>query len=113
VQVPFLYPLHDVPFDFHRWTIHGLRYAAVKHGFAKKKEILWGHPLETAALLTNLAISHTIIDWWQRKNVLFLFAPFLLILLPFCNIGAWLFARMSVNEGFMPRSYRMVWTKAE
>ena len=25
IQVPFLYPIHDAPLDFRRWTQHGLR----------------------------------------------------------------------------------------
>lgn len=111
LQVPFLYPLHDAPYDFYRWTIYGLRSEAAKYGFIKQEEILRGHPLETAALLTNLALSRIILDWYKRKNVLFLLAPLLMILLPFCNGGAWILSKMSLNEGFMPRSYRMVWKK--
>ncbi len=33
LQVPFVYPLHDAPFDFHRWTRYGLTRLLAFHGF--------------------------------------------------------------------------------
>lgn len=33
LKVPFLYPLHDVPLDFHRWTHFGLQQLVQQHGF--------------------------------------------------------------------------------
>jgi ubiquinone/menaquinone biosynthesis C-methylase UbiE len=32
IEVPFLYPLHDQPFDFRRWTRHGLTQAVERAG---------------------------------------------------------------------------------
>jgi SAM-dependent methyltransferase len=47
IQVPFIYPLHDAPLDFHRWTRYGLRQAAKQRGFTIESESAIGHPLET------------------------------------------------------------------
>ena len=33
IQVPFLYPIHDAPLDFQRWTEFGLKRLAKQHGF--------------------------------------------------------------------------------
>ncbi|MFO7682219.1 MAG: class I SAM-dependent methyltransferase [Chloroflexota bacterium] len=111
LQVPFLYPLHDAPYDFHRWTIHGLRALADRYGFAIESELISGHPLETAALLTNLALSKTVLNWFRQKNPLLIFALLLLWMVPLVNLRGWLLARASGTETFMPQSYRVVWTK--
>jgi SAM-dependent methyltransferase len=112
LQIPFLYPLHDTPYDFHRWTEHGLHTLATTYQFTQLSATHWGHPLETAALLTNLALTHTILRWAEQKNPLLITTPLLLPLLPLGNSMAWLLARLSPRNGFMPHSYRMVWRKA-
>jgi SAM-dependent methyltransferase len=111
VRVPFLYPLHDAPYDFHRWTIYGLQALAQRHQFEVKSEVIRGHPLESAALLANLSLSKTALNWFRAKNPLFLLSPLLLFVMFAQNVGAWLLARLSGNESFMPHSYRMVWKK--
>ena len=111
IQVPFMYPIHDAPLDFHRWTSHGLQVAAEQNGFSIASSAAIGHPLETAALTANIAVSKTILNWMSSRNPLAL----ALVLLPFftvaTNILAWFFARLSRHDGFMPYSYRMVWIK--
>ena len=112
VQVPFLYPLHDEPLDFHRWTRHGLQRAAARHGFTVGDEIAIGHPLETAALTANIAMSKTAINWIHGWNPLALSAVALPVLVPLINCSAWLLARFSSNDDLMPHAYRVVWTKS-
>jgi SAM-dependent methyltransferase len=111
LQVPFLYPLHDEPLDFHRWTSHGLRQAADRHGYEVSEEIVIGHPLETAALNTNIALSRTVINWMQGRNPLLLLFPILPLAVLANNVIAWLLARLSKHDGLMPHSYRVVWIK--
>lgn len=111
LQVPFLYPLHDEPLDFHRWTRHGLRRAAARHGFQVSDELAIGHPLETAALNGNIALSKTVINWLKGRNPLGLTAVALPVLVPLINCSAWLLARLSRRDDLMPRAYRVVWTK--
>ena len=111
LQVPFLYPLHDVPFDFHRWTIHGLRGMAARHKLIAETEQVFGHPLETAALLTNLALSKTALNWIKHKNPMAILLLILPLLICCVNMHAWLLTKLSQNEHFMPHSYRQVWVK--
>ena len=111
IQVPFLYPVHDAPLDFHRWTRHGLEAAADHHGFEIQEAIAIGHPLETAALNANIALSKTVINWIRQFNPLALSVfvlPFAILLI---NSGAWFFALLGKRDDLMPYSYRMVWTK--
>ena len=111
LQVPFLYPVHDAPLDYHRWTRFGLREAARRHGYHIADEVAAGHPLESAALTANIALSQTVLNWLAQKNPLALSG----ILLPFAvlaiNSLAWLFARLSKADGLMPYAYRMTWVR--
>jgi SAM-dependent methyltransferase len=111
LQVPFLYPIHDEPLDFHRWTRHGLRRAAARHGFAVSDELAIGHPLETAALNGNIALSKTTINWLRARNPLALTVFVLPFLVLTINCFAWLFARLGQDDDLMPHTYRVVWTK--
>jgi SAM-dependent methyltransferase len=111
IQVPFLYPVHDAPLDFHRWTRFGLQRAAEEHGFSIAEEMAVGHPLETAALNANIALSQTVINWMNRKNPLAISAILLPIAIPLINCLAWTFAALGSNDDLMPYAYRMVWIK--
>ncbi len=111
VQVPFMYPVHDAPLDFHRWTRYGMTEAAANHGFRIVKDEAIGHPLETAALNANIAMSKTILNWlrgWNPLAVLLAVLPFTVLLV---NSIAWLLAALSRPDDMMPYAYRMVWVK--
>lgn len=111
IQVPFLYPVHDAPLDFHRWTRHGLERAAERNGFEVEEAMAIGHPLETAALNANIALSKTVINWIRQLNPLALSVfvlPFAVVVI---NCSAWFFALLGRSDDLMPYSYRMVWTK--
>jgi SAM-dependent methyltransferase len=111
IQVPFLYPLHDVPLDFNRWTRFGLQRAAHKYGFEVVDIVAIGHPLETAALNANIALSKTVVNWLRRKNPLALLGALLPIVVPLINCLARGLAALDGNEELMPYSYRTVWVK--
>lgn len=111
IQVPFLYPVHDAPLDFSRWTRFGLLRLAEKHGFRIEQEKAIGHPLETAALNANIAISKTVVNWLQQKNPLALSVILLPIIVPLLNCLAWVTAALGRDDALMPYSYRMVWIK--
>ncbi len=111
IQVPFLYPVHDAPLDFHRWTRFGLIRAAKKHGYRVSDETAIGHPLETAALNANIAFSKTVLNWLKQKNPLVLLGILLPPIVLLVNCFAWIVALLSPADGMMPFSYRMVWTK--
>jgi SAM-dependent methyltransferase len=111
IQVPFLYPVHDAPLDFHRWTRFGLLAAAARHGFAVERETVLGHPLESAALNANIALSRSVFNWLKGWNILAVTAVLLPILVPAFNALAWGAARLSKPDPLMPHGYRMVWIK--
>lgn len=111
IQVPFLYPLHDQPLDFHRWTEYGLAQLSQKHCFSIKDQQVYGHPLETAALLSNIALSKTLLNWLQAKNPLWLLGIFLPFIILLNNSSAYVLALLSQKEKMMPYSYRITLIK--
>lgn len=42
LSVPFLYPTHEVPHDFYRYSVYGLKYQIEKNGLKIIKAIPWG-----------------------------------------------------------------------
>jgi len=111
MQVPFIYPIHDAPLDFQRWTRYGFEEMAKKQGFKFAQITSVGEPLEAAALLTNIAMSKTVVNWIKQKNpaaVLVIFLPPLVLLF---NVLAWAFCRMALAEEMMPIGYRLLLLK--
>lgn len=111
IQTPFLYPIHDAPRDFYRWTVHGLRELAAKHNYIISGVEGGSLPIETAAVTSNIAMVKTALNWFEKKKIasIFLFAvPFYVLI---NNILSWIVAKGSVQDGFMPLNYRMVWHK--
>ncbi len=108
VQVPFLYPLHDEPHDFQRWTIHGLRRLLECHGFHILSDSYSGEPAETAALLAVLALSRAALDAALQRRPSLLLAPLLLFVIPLVNFVGWLLGRLLPHSAMMPLGYRIV-----
>lgn len=111
IQVPFLYPIHDAPLDYHRWTRFGLQKAAADHGFRIAKERAVGAPLETAALNANIAMTKVVLNWAAAKNPLVVLGLLLPVFVPINNLVAWVLSALSRDETMMPYAYRMVWVK--
>ncbi|HEX9626852.1 MAG TPA: methyltransferase domain-containing protein [Acidiferrobacterales bacterium] len=111
LQVPFLYPIHDAPYDFQRWTVHGLKRLASEHGFRVERQHSIGEPLETAALAFNIALSKTVLNALQRRNPLSLLSIFLLPIVLVNNLLSWLISRIAPADGMMPHAYRLVLVK--
>jgi SAM-dependent methyltransferase len=111
IQVPFMYPLHDVPLDYHRWTQFGLREAARRNGYRITDEKATGHPLESAALNANIALSKTVLNWLDSRNPLALLGLLLPVAFLAINSLAWIFGLLSKADDLMPYSYSMTWVK--
>lgn len=57
LTMPFLYPVHDAPHDYQRFTEHGLRHAAAKAGLEVEFLGKTGHAVRSAGLLGCLAVA--------------------------------------------------------
>lgn len=67
ISMPFLYPLHDAPFDFQRYTEFGLRRDVYCAGLEVLRLQRSGHALRTAGLLASLAVSGGV---YERRGIL-------------------------------------------
>jgi len=111
INVPFLYPLHDEPYDFQRWTGHGLRRLLSKHGFQMEKIIESTSPVETSALLMSIALAKGSLDSIQQKSPMIIVVPVILMLIPFVNIFGWFLGNLLPASKVMPCSYFVVIVK--
>jgi SAM-dependent methyltransferase len=102
LQVPFIYPTHDAPLDFLRWTIHGLRQLAHDFGFEIKETVIFGRPLETAALLTNIALCRILIECSKKRSPYAIFVVLLPFFIPIINMLAFIISRISNDDYMMP-----------
>jgi SAM-dependent methyltransferase len=89
LQVPFLYPLHDEPYDFQRWTSHRLRCAMAAHGIEVREITHSGNPAETAAALTAITLAKGMIDAANAKHPSLLLAPVPVLAIPVLNLAGW------------------------
>ena len=107
LQVPFLYPIHDAPLDFHRWTEFGLTQILEQENFKILNIEAIGHPLETAALNMCIALSKTCLNWIENRNPLAILTALLPFIVLALNSLAWTFAKLDRSTNFMPQSYRI------
>lgn len=111
VQVPFLYPIHDAPRDFQRWTQYGLQQLVNKYGFVIRQQYQIGEPLETAGLLLNIALAKTTLNWLQQKNPLVILSILMPVVILGINLLCRLFSLLSSTDPMMPHSYCLVLEK--
>lgn len=90
LSMPFLYPVHDAPYDFQRWTSHGWERSLADAGLLIEKAEAADHPVHAAAVLAGLALAGPLqtLRGWRSLPLLMATA----ILVPIINIGAWLLA---------------------
>lgn len=105
LNVPFMYPLHDVPHDYQRWTRHGLHSLLARHSLAVESEAACGHPLITSGLLLNLALCRTAITGLQRRSPAALLIILLPVLVTLINLMAGFTGWIASQDDFMPYRY--------
>ncbi len=111
LQTPFLYPLHDMPYDFQRWTLQGLETMVQREGFKVTERRILGAPCETAALLTAISLAKAVLNSVEQRSPAILLLPLLIVGIPLINLLGWLLARLLPADDFLPISYRLVCTK--
>lgn len=111
LQTPFLYPLHDIPYDFQRWTMPGLEALVQHQGFEINERRTFGAPCETAAALNSISMAKAILNSISGRSPAIMLAPFFLVLIPITNLFGWLLAQLLPADDFMPLGYRLVCTK--
>lgn len=113
-SMPFLYPIHDEPFDFQRWTTHGIKKMVENCGFYLENEIAVGSPSQTAALIACIGSVRNTLELLKSYNpigfILLLLLPFFI---PLANIVGWALSKVSGKDNIMPFSYKIILIKPE
>jgi len=110
--MPFMYPIHDAPHDFQRFTSHAMDAYLGEHGFRVRacKPVL--KPIETAALLTCLALGDALEIIVRERPWLVPVVPVLGLLVVCANLAgkalSWL-----PSTHFMPAFYRVLAERVE
>lgn len=110
-QTPFLYPLHDLPHDFQRWAREGLARFSECHPITLMELRHHGRPLETAAVLANLALSKGMLESLQPRRTGLLLLPLAAVSIFIINLVGWSLARLLPDEGFMPLGYTTIFRR--
>lgn len=87
ISMPFLYPLHDEPFDFQRYTAHGLQRDIRNAGLELMELRRTGHAVRSAGLLASLAVAGGLNN--SRGLARWLILPAAIALVPLINLMAW------------------------
>lgn len=109
--VPFLYPLHDAPFDFWRITHYQIERLAEAADLEVLRLTERGKALETSALLACLALAQSAIEALQKRSPMALILIPSLIMVPFLNIIGFGLSRLFPVQHFMPLGYLAVLKK--
>ncbi|NQX89228.1 MAG: class I SAM-dependent methyltransferase [Halioglobus sp.] len=108
IALPFLYPVHDAPRDFVRFTHYGIQDMANRCGFHVDLCDALGTPLVTSAFLTNVALTKTALNWFSKRSlysvIALLFPPIILM----NNLTAKLLSRIEIEDNFMANSYQLI-----
>lgn len=107
IEIPFLYPLHDTPRDFQRWSEYGIRNACKAAGLDIIELTPLGTPLESAALLANIALSKLFLRLAKKWNPVVVIGILLPVLIPLLNLTA-ASVGFFERDHFMPYGYRVL-----
>lgn len=110
-QTPFIYPIHDLPYDFYRWTIQGIQQHENRYPVILTELTPHSNAIETAVTLTNLALAKGILDAFTQRHIKVLLAPIGAMLILFNNLSGRLLASVFQDVGFMPLGYSAVFSK--
>ena len=108
VHVPFLYPVHDAPHDYRRWTEHGLSLALSARGFAITHLEADCRPLPSAAALFAIALADAVASAVARPGPRLLLAPVALALIPVVNLLGFILGSLLPGSRFLTYGYLLV-----
>ena len=111
VHVPFLYPIHDAPHDYQRWTRYGLVELFQSQGFRLRDIGETTHQVESAAAILSIALAVGAIDAARDRSISCLPALALLPLIPLINMLGWTMGRFVPAGASMTFSYRAIFVK--
>lgn len=110
-SMPFLYPVHDAPHDYQRWTAHGWSMRLVNAGFDIESIEPRGHSLHAAAVTACLALAGPLREVGAFALILRL--PLLTVMILLINLSAWTASWIWPSWSALAVGHRVVARKPE
>ncbi|WP_219339831.1 class I SAM-dependent methyltransferase [Luteimonas salinisoli] len=107
LTLPFLYPVHDAPHDYQRYTCHGLLREMAEAGFLVDDLVENLGSAESAGLLFNLALAGMMSKAIEDKRPSLVLFPFVAALVPLVNAASWLLGRALPAWTALTAGYRL------
>lgn len=111
LSVPFLYPIHDAPHDFQRFTTYGLAREIESAGLIVVEVVPSLGSAQSAGLVACLALAGMSAEAVRHRRLSLMLVPFLLIALPAVNLLAWVAGRMLPSWSALTAGYVLVASK--
>lgn len=92
VSIPFLYPLHDAPHDYRRYTAPGLNKVLSQAGLNPGTILSRNAGFKAVALLSAIACAEFVVDATRTRRWRLFVAPLLIAAIPLINILGWTFS---------------------
>ncbi len=105
LTVPFLYPIHDAPFDFQRLTSFGLFRDLTTSGFVDINITSDLNAVQTSCLLLNLSLSGAMIVAAKEKRLSIILLPGVILLIVLINLAGRLSGRLLSNWPGLTNGY--------
>lgn len=90
LSMPFLYPIHDAPHDYQRFTAHGLLRELEAAGLDVESVLPDLCTTRSAGLIVCLALAGIASEALRKRNLALLLIPMLALAVPIVNLTAWL-----------------------
>lgn len=107
LTLPFLYPVHDAPHDYQRYTCHGLVREMQAAGFAVEDPMPTLGSIETAGLLANLVMGGVIGEAIQKHSLSIVLLPAVAVAVPVINLLCWLLGKLLPSWPAVTAGYRL------
>jgi SAM-dependent methyltransferase len=111
LSVPFLYPVHDAPFDFQRYTVHGLTRELEFSGLRLEQVESSLGSAQTAGLIGSLALGGMAMQAWRRRRAAVVLIPAVCLMIPLVNLLAWLGGKLLPDWPAITAGYHVVASK--
>lgn len=105
VTVPFAYPMHDQPFDYQRFTEHGLIHRIRQAGLRQIAVDEIGSAVEAASGIQAMALAQGGVEAIASRSSRLLMLPLLPLMIVVANLSGWILARIAPAKGLMPGGY--------
>ena len=109
--MPFIYPIHDAPHDFQRYTEYGLKEYLAGHGLQVTEILPVLTPVETASLMLCLAFADAAEQILLRRRWLLPLLPVLALFVLLANLAGKALSWLPATR-FMPAFYRLLAVRA-